>query len=76
MRIAIHETKGGFSKKWIEYCQSNSVPYKIVNCYDSDIIKQLDDCGALMWHHQQWDYRDALVAKSIDFFGKSNHIET
>ena len=48
MKIAIHQTKGSFSDRWIEYCQINEINYKIVNCYDSDIIEQLNDCEGLM----------------------------
>jgi len=73
MKTAIHKSgAGSFSEKWIAYCQTHSVPYKIVNCHDSDIIKQLDDCGALMWHHHHADYRDALMAKSVLFSVKAS----
>ena len=43
MKIAIHKS-GGFSERWINYCQKNNIDYKIVNAYDSDIIKQMADC--------------------------------
>src|SRR5690606_27016517 len=72
MKIAIHQSKSGFSERWIEYCQNHSVPYKLVNCYDNNIIEQLNDCDALMWHHHHTHYRDALVAKSILFSVKES----
>lgn len=53
MKIAIHQIKGSFSDRWIEYCNQNNVQFKIVNCYDSDIIEQLKDCDALMRRHLQ-----------------------
>jgi glutathione synthase/RimK-type ligase-like ATP-grasp enzyme len=65
MKIAIHHNKRGFSVRWINYCENNNIPYKIVNCYDSDIIKQLEDCDCLMWHHSHGDYRDVLFAKQL-----------
>ena len=65
MKIAIHDSKGSFSKYWIEYCVSNSIQYKIVNAYSSDIVKNLDDCDAFMWHHHHGDYRDVLFAKQL-----------
>lgn len=65
MKIAIHPRKDSFSDKWIEYCRSNSLSFKIVNCYKSDIIKQLNDCYALMWHFSHANYLDYQVAKSL-----------
>ena len=65
MKIAIHNRPGYFSDRWIEYCKQNSIPFKIVNCYDNDIISQVADCSALMWHHSNYEYRDALIAKQI-----------
>lgn len=73
MKIAIHHSsQSGFSEKWIEYCETHSINYKIVNCYENDIIKKLNDCDALMWHHHHTDYRDALIAKSILFSVKGS----
>lgn len=63
--IAIHHTEKTFSVRWIEYCQANNVEYKIVNCYDSDIIQQLEGCSALMWHIDHMNYSDFLCAKQI-----------
>lgn len=65
MKIAIHEDIGSFSDRWINYCIEMQVPYKIVNCYDSDIISQLDDCSGLMWHWSQNDYKAALFARQL-----------
>ena len=67
MKIAIHHSIGSFSDRWIEYCKQNNIQYKIVNCYGSDIIEQLKDCDALMWHHHHADYKDVLTAKRILF---------
>lgn len=50
MKIGIHHTKNSFSDRWIAYCNSTGIPYKLVNCYKNDIIQQLSDCDALMWH--------------------------
>lgn len=65
MKIAIHNRIGSFSERWIEYCQQNNIPFKIVNCYDSDIIEQLKDCDALMWHHHHSKIQDVLFAKQL-----------
>lgn len=65
MKIAIHHREGSFSSYWIEYCKKNSIPFKIVNAYADDIIKQLDDCDALMWHYHQDNISDNNVAKQM-----------
>ena len=57
MKIAIHERPGSFSDGCIRYCTEKKIPYKLVNCYDSDIINQLNDCDGLMWHWDQNDYK-------------------
>lgn len=67
MKIAIHHNPGSFSERWIEYCKNNKIPYKLVNCYDSDIIEHLRDCDALMWHYHHANYKDALFAKQLLF---------
>lgn len=67
MKIAIHHRKGSFSDRWIEYCKVHSIDYIIVNAYASDIMDQVKDCDAFMWHHHHADYRDALFAKQLIF---------
>ncbi|HVZ97935.1 MAG TPA: hypothetical protein VG847_13730 [Chitinophagaceae bacterium] len=65
MKIAIHNDPESFSSRWIKYCNENNIPYKLVNCYDSDIVKQLDDVDGLMWHWNQNDYKAALFARQL-----------
>lgn len=65
--IAIHNSKNSFSERWISYCNENSIPYKIVNCYASDIVMQLNNCDALMWHHNHMNPKDIVFAKSLMF---------
>ncbi|MFC1495123.1 RimK family alpha-L-glutamate ligase [Thermodesulfobacteriota bacterium] len=74
MTIGIQHTKGSFSERWISYCEDNKIPFKKVDCYRNDILIQLDDCDALMWHFSQDDERDILFAKqllySVQMMGK------
>ena len=67
--IAIHKNKSTdlFHFRWIEYCDKNSIPYKLVNCYDNNIIQQLQDCSVLMWHYHQASPTDIVMAKSLLF---------
>lgn len=67
MKIAIHHRPGSYSDRWIEYCEKNSVDYKIVNVFDNDIIQQIADCDALMWHHHHAIFEDVIAAKKILF---------
>lgn len=63
--IAIHHRPGSFSDKWIEYCERLNVDYKIVNCYDYDIIDQLSDCDGLLWHWYHLDREAQLFARQL-----------
>jgi glutathione synthase/RimK-type ligase-like ATP-grasp enzyme len=65
MKIALHHKKGGFTARWIAYCQANGIDYKLVDCYQSDIMEQIRDCDALMWHFCQNSPRDFLFAKQL-----------
>jgi glutathione synthase/RimK-type ligase-like ATP-grasp enzyme len=64
-KIAIHPKEGSFSDCWIEFCQKNKIPYKLVDCYRSDIVKQVEDCNVIMWHFHHTDPRDVLFAKQL-----------
>ena len=65
MKIAIHNRESSFSPHWIEYCKANGIDYKIVNCYSNDIVDQLKDCCAIMWHHYHASAKDIQFAKQL-----------
>lgn len=65
MKIAIHHQKDSFSDRWIAYCQKNGIEYKLVNAYSSDIIQQVEECDAFMWHFHHHDYRAMQMAKAL-----------
>jgi hypothetical protein len=67
MKIAIADRKGSFSDYWIKYCEEHSIPYKVVNPYDTDIVEQVSDCDAFMWHHHHASFGDTLFAKQLLF---------
>lgn len=67
MKIAIHSSCISYSNKWVEYCKVNDIPYKIVNCLETDIVEQLTDCDALMWHYSHIGSRDILFARQLLF---------
>ncbi|MDM1301951.1 ATP-grasp domain-containing protein [Acinetobacter indicus] len=66
MKIAIHHTEGDFfSKHWIDYCGEQKLTYILVNAYSSNIIEELEGIDIFLWHHSNYDYRDALFAKQL-----------
>lgn len=65
--IAIHDSNFGFHPRWIDYCKRKNIPYKLVNCYCSDLIEHLRNCDALFWHHYQGSTKDLIAAKPILF---------
>lgn len=65
MKIAIRHKNGTFSDRWIEYCETNNISFKIVDCYANNIINELDGCRALLWHWQHYVPEDVLVARQI-----------
>jgi glutathione synthase/RimK-type ligase-like ATP-grasp enzyme len=67
MKIGIHDSKGSFSERWIPYCETNGIDYKLVDCYRTDIIPQLHDCDALMWHFNHKGPKASKFAKQLLF---------
>jgi len=63
--LAIHHRENSFSHKWIEYCEENNIKYKLVNCYSSSIVSDLDDCDILMWHWHHYDFKGRLMARQL-----------
>ena len=65
MKLAIHHRKGSFSDRWIAYCKKKEIAYKIVNAYANDIVNQVTDCDAFLWHHGHSEPIDILFAKQL-----------
>lgn len=63
--IAIHKAAGGFTERWISYCERNAISYKIVDCYKNDIINQIRDCSVLLWQYYQGSAKDHIMAKAL-----------
>lgn len=67
MKIAIHNRENSFSERWIQFCNEKSIDYKIVNAFDSNIVQQIEDCDAFLWHHHHSHSKDVITAKRILF---------
>lgn len=65
MKIGIHNWKGSFNERWISYFETNNIDYKLVDCYSTDIISQLSDCDALMWHFNHKSPKASKFAKQL-----------
>lgn len=72
MKIGIHNSRESFSERWIPYCESNNISFKIVDCYQSDIIEQLNDCDALMWHFNHKSPKASKFARQLLFAVKAS----
>jgi glutathione synthase/RimK-type ligase-like ATP-grasp enzyme len=64
-QLAIHPNEGSFSGRWMAYCNEHKIPYRLVNCLDSDIISQLASVDALLWHWHHQDPRAQLMARQV-----------
>jgi glutathione synthase/RimK-type ligase-like ATP-grasp enzyme len=67
MKLAIQNSTRGFHPRWISYCKENNIAFKLVNCYDSNIVQELEDCDILLWHHHHFSAQDVLFAKQLFF---------
>lgn len=65
--IVIHKSNGGFHPRWIAYCEAQNIPFRLVNCFDNNLLEQIKDCTALLWHHSQNDPQALIAAKPILF---------
>lgn len=65
LKLGIHLSKESFSDRWIKYCANKGIDYKLVDCYRSDIISQLSDCDALMWHFNHKSPKASKFAKQL-----------
>lgn len=64
-QIGIVKREYGFPRYWIKYCQEKGISYKLINCYDSDIISQLWSVDALLWNWDHESPEDTLIARNI-----------
>lgn len=67
MKVGIHNNNSAYSKRWIEFCEINSIDYKVVNAYADTIVNDLKECDVFLWHHHHVDYRDVNFAKQLLF---------
>ena len=67
MKIAIEYHPGTFAERFAKYCGTHGIDYKLVDCQSSDIVKQLEDCDALMWHWPHANHTHELFARQLTY---------
>ena len=65
MVIYVHHEPGTYSDRWIKYCEKKGIPYKKVDCWNTEIMNQLEDCKALIWHWNLNNHRSGLAARQL-----------
>lgn len=65
IKIAIHERKGSYSDRWIEFCKKNDIEYVLISCFHDNVIAKLKMVDGLLWHWSPLDATSSIVAKSI-----------
>ena len=76
MKLAIHNGNL-WNKKWIQYAKGNNIPYVLVDCYASDIIRVLQENNVthLMWHFNHNSSTDIFMARDILFSAQLSGIK-
>ncbi len=64
-KLAIHNRPGSFSDRWIKYCSKYKIEYRLVNCYDSNIMNQLKGVTGFLWHWVHYEHEAQLAARQI-----------
>lgn len=65
MNIAIHDSPGGFSDRWLSVCRDRGLPVRKVNCLASDVVAQCKDVDVLLWNFLHGQPREDLLARSV-----------
>lgn len=63
--IGIVDRPGSFSDRWISYCEATSLDFVRVDPYSNNVIQQLSQLSALVWHIPHFSPRDELIARHI-----------
>lgn len=63
--IGIHDRPGSFSDRWIAYCTNKRIPFRRVNCGDTDIMRQCEGLDGILWHWSHYDPADILVSRQV-----------
>lgn len=65
MKIAIHHNDLAFSRRWIDYCEKESLDYLIVDAFNSSIIEELRGVDIFLWHWNHAEPSSFLFARQL-----------
>lgn len=63
--IGIHDNPGSFSDRWIEFCAGRNIPFRIVDCLASDVMRQADGVDAVLWHWSHDHPGEVIAARPV-----------
>ena len=65
--IAIHDSPGGFSDRWRDYCYLNSLPFINVDIFDTNLLRILKEHNveAVLLHPPMYSSASEIATKSI-----------
>src|SRR5574340_476885 len=64
IRLAIHPRANSFSDRWIGHSRERGIPVETISGYDSNLAARLSGFDAFLWHFDQDDPRDMLMART------------
>nr|WP_303182766.1 hypothetical protein [Lachnoclostridium phocaeense] len=73
-KIFNHSTS--WTPRFIEFCRENNIPFEIVDCYRSDVVKKLPNYSALLWNYSNFVIADLLEARNIIQIADNLGLET
>jgi len=65
MKVAICMTDDEVTNRWMDYLKTAGIQLKIVDFYDSEIVLNVADCDALLWHFHQGNPKDQIFARQL-----------
>ncbi|MFK4002529.1 RimK family alpha-L-glutamate ligase [Qipengyuania sp. NPDC077563] len=63
--LAIHTKTGPFAAGWVAYCLEKGIPFKEVDCFSPNIVEEVSDCKALLWHWSHNDFAATIFARQL-----------
>src|SRR5690606_31496309 len=65
LTVGIHDSGRGFAPHWRSRLEELGVTAKPLDCYADDIVSQVMDCDAVMWHWSHSDAKAVLFARQL-----------
>lgn len=65
MQIAIQKNNAGFTRRWINYCRQEGIPFKLVNVFSPSFLNEIEGCEGFMWHLSHENHQDVLSGYAI-----------